>query len=326
MKGNCDLEDIAEVLRTKRHFVVISHARPDGDALGCTLAMTLCLQQLGRDVTAWNDDGMTDKLRFLPHSELVTKPPAEPREFEVAIVLDNAVKSRAGRSIDAVAPGALWINIDHHITNEGYGDLVYVDPAAPATGQILYELFHLCELPLTYAIADSLFAAISTDTGSFQYPSTTARTYEIGAALVKAGVNVGDLSQKLYESHPRRRIELLREMLNVLQFSSEDRIASIALTVATTQRLGVQPEDTEGLIDHIRSVQGVIVAAFFEELGDGRIRVSLRSKSPKADVSKICGQFGGGGHTLAAGARVTGTLADVQQQVLASIDRELASA
>lgn len=326
MKTNCELEQVADVLRERQRFVVMSHARPDGDALGCTLAMTLCLQQLGKDVVAWNEDGMLDKLRFLPSSELVIKPPAEPQPFDVAIVLDNAVKNRAGRCIEAVAPGALWINIDHHITNDRYGDLAYIDATAPATGQILYELFRRGELPLTYPMADNLFVAISTDTGSFQYPNTTARTYEIGAELVKAGVKVGDLSQKMYESYPRRRLDLLREMLNVLRFTSDDRVASFALTSATAQRLGVQPEDNEGLIDHIRSVQGVVVAAFFEELGDERVRISLRSKSPKADVSKICGQFGGGGHTLAAGARIRGTLHDVQEKVLHAIDQEIQAA
>ncbi|MGB8167579.1 MAG: bifunctional oligoribonuclease/PAP phosphatase NrnA [Chthoniobacteraceae bacterium] len=326
MKSNCALEQIAEVLRERKSFVVMSHARPDGDALGCTLAMALCLKQMGKDVVAWNEDGMLEKLRFLPSSDLVITPPAEPQQFDVAIVLDNAVKNRAGRCIEAVAPGALWINIDHHITNDRYGDLAYIDSTAPATGQILYELFRQCDLPLTYPMADNLFVAISTDTGSFQYPNTTARTYEIGAELVKVGVNVGDLSQKMYESYPRRRLELLREMLNVLKFSSGDRVASFALTASTAQRLGVQPEDNEGLIDHIRSVQGVIVAAFFEELGDERIRISLRSKSPKADVSKICGQFGGGGHTLAAGARVRGSLHDVQEKVLAAIDHEIQAA
>ncbi len=326
MKSNCALEQIAEVVRERKSYVVMSHARPDGDALGCTLAMTLCLRELGKDVVAWNEDGMLEKLRFLPGSELVIKPPAEPQQFDVAIVLDNAVKNRAGRCIEAVAPGALWINIDHHITNDRYGDLAYIDSTAPATGQILYELFRQCDLPLTYPMADNLFVAISTDTGSFQYPNTTARTYEIGAELVRAGVKVGDLSQKMYESYPRRRLELLREMLNVLKFSSGDRVASFALTAATAERLGVQPEDNEGLIDHIRSVQGVVVAAFFEELGDERIRISLRSKSPKADVSKICGQFGGGGHTLAAGARIRGTLHEVQEKVLAAIDHEIQAA
>ncbi len=250
------------------------------------------------------------------------KPPVEPQNFEVAIVLDNAVKNRAGRSIEAVGRAEIWINLDHHVTNEGYGDLNYIDAKSPATGQILFELFRGQDLPFTEAMADNLFAAISTDTGSFQYPNTTARTYEIGAELIKAGVNVGELSQKMYESYPRRRLELLRALLNVLRFTSQDRVASFALSAETSKNLGIQADDTEGLIDYIRSIQGVVAAAFFEEIGDGRVRVSLRSKSPKIDVSKVCGQFGGGGHILAAGARVKGSLAEVQEKVLHAIDHE----
>jgi len=140
--------------------------------------------------------------------------------------------------------------------------------------------------------------------------------------LIRAGVNVGELSQKMYESYPRRRLELLRALLNVLRFSSNDRVASFALTMESAKNLGVLPEDNEGLIDHIRSIEGVVAAAFFEELGDGRVRISLRSKSPAIDVSKICGQFGGGGHILAAGARVKGSLAEVQEKVLQAIDHE----
>lgn len=326
MKSNCALEDIAEVLRTRRTFVVMSHVRPDGDALGCTLAMTLCLQQLGKQVTAWNEDGMLDKFRYLPGAELVQQPPAEPQKFDVAIVLDNAVRNRAGKSIEAVAHADITINIDHHYTNDHYGDLAYIDSNAPATGEILYELFHQCELPLTRDMADNLFVAISTDTGSFQYPSTTARTYEIGAALIRSGVNVGELSQKMYESYPRRRLELLRALLNKLQMSSNDRVASFALTTETVQQLGVLPEDNEGLIDSIRAIQGVVAAAFFEELEDGKIRISLRSKSPQIDVSKVCALFGGGGHKLAAGARVKGTLAEVQERVLQALDDQFTTA
>jgi phosphoesterase RecJ-like protein len=300
----------------------MSHARPDGDALGCTIATALCLRQLGKDVTAWNEDGVTERYRYLPESGIVVRPPAEPQRFEVAIVLDNAVRTRAGKAIEAVAHADTWINIDHHITNEGYGDLKYIDAASPATGQILFELFRGQDLPLTYAMADNLFAAISTDTGSFQYPSTTARTYEIGAELIRAGVNVGALSQKMYESYPRRRIELLRALLNTLRFSSKDRVASLALSQEVIKAVGSQPEDTEGLIDYIRAIDGVVAAAFFEELGDGRVRVSLRSKSEKINVSKICGFYGGGGHVLAAGARVRGSLAEVEEKVLQAIDHE----
>jgi phosphoesterase RecJ-like protein len=320
--NNCALSDIAAVLKSRQSFVVMSHARPDGDAYGCTLAMALCLRQLGKDVTAWNEDGMLDKFRYLPCFELITRPPESPRRFDVAVVLDNAVRNRAGQAIEAVSGADVWINIDHHISNEGYGDLSYIDSSAPATGQILYELFRGNDLPMTYEMADNLFAAISTDTGSFQYPNTTARTYEIAADLIRAGVNVGELSQKMYESHPRRRLELLRALLNVLRFTSKDRVASFALTLETANRLGVQPEDNEGLIDYIRAIEGVIVAAFFEELPEGRIRVSLRSKSPKISVSKVCALFGGGGHTLAAGARIGGSLAEVQEKVLHAIDHE----
>jgi phosphoesterase RecJ-like protein len=218
-----------------------------------------------------------------------------------------------------------WINIDHHITNDHYGDLAYIDATAPATGQILYELFRGNDLPFNYEMADNLFVAISTDTGSFQYPSTTARTYEIGADLIRSGVNVGALSQKMYESYPRR-LELLRALLNVLKLTSKDRVASFALTQATSTALGVKPEDNEGLIDTIRAIEGVIVAAFIEELPENKVRISLRSKDPKIDVSKICAAFGGGGHKLAAGARITGPLAEVETKVLEAIDREFSEA
>src|SRR5687768_13120863 len=194
LRSNAGLAEIAGVLQSRQRFVVISHARPDGDALGCTLAMALCLRQLGKDVTAWNEDGVPAKFGYLPGAELIVRPPSESQPFEVAVVLDNAVKNRGGKAIEAVAHADLWINIDHHVTNEGYGDLNFIDATAPATGQILFELIRGNELPLTYAMADNLFAAISTDTGSFQYPNTTGRTYEIGAELIRAGVNVGELS------------------------------------------------------------------------------------------------------------------------------------
>ena len=321
---NSDFHEIAEVLRSRQRFVVMSHVRPDGDALGCTIAMALCLRQMGKQVTAWNEEGVLEKFRYLPGSEIISVPPPSPEEFEVALVLDTSVRDRAGTSLAAVKHADVWINIDHHVTNPRFGDLVHIDPAAPATGQILYELFRQTELPITYAMADNLYVAISTDTGSFQYSGTTARTYEIAAELVRAGVNVSDLAKKMYESYPRRRLELLRALLNTLRFSANDQVASVSLSRATAAEIGALPEDNEGLIDHIRSIQGVTVAAFFEELDQGKVRVSLRSKELAADVSKVCANFGGGGHPLAAGARVAGTLREVEDRVLAAIAAEIA--
>jgi phosphoesterase RecJ-like protein len=324
-QNNATLAEIAQALRRHQRFTIMSHVRPDGDALGCIIALGLSLRELGKEVTLWNEDGVAEKFHYLPGWELVSKPPAEPIEVEVAIALDTASRLRLGLvTLNAVKSPKLWINIDHHISNEGYGDLSYIDSTAPATGQILFELIRSAGFPLTPAIADNLYAAISTDTGSFQYPNTTARTFEIAADLIRAGVNVGELSQKMYESYPLRRIYLLRALLNVLKLTCEGRVASFVLTRQMVEELGVQPDDNEGLIDTIRAIDGVIVAAFIEELpADGKVRISLRSKDPRVDVCKICQQFRGGGHTLAAGARIRGAVAEVEAQVLAAICHEI---
>lgn len=324
MNKNCGLPAIAEALRAHESFVILSHVRPDGDALGCELAMAICLMELGKKVTVWNEDGMLEKFRFLPKSELVEMPPTEPRDFDVVIALDTATRERVGATcLNALGNVKLWINIDHHVSNIGYGDLAHIDPSAPATGQILYELFRGQYLPFTYEMADNLFVAISTDTGSFQYPNTSARSFEIGAELVKAGVNVGRLSQLVYESYPLRRIELLRTVLNTLKIGSNGRMASFSLSMEAAAKIGAKPEDNEGLIDYIRAIEGVIVAAFIEELPEGKVRISLRSKDSRVDVCKICAQFKGGGHTLAAGARIPGTLAEVETKVLKAISDEI---
>ncbi len=308
--------EIGRALREHNRFAVLSHVRPDGDALGSTLALALSLKELGKNVRAWNEDGMLEKYNFLARSELLTIPPAAPEDFDVAIALDTAVQNRLGTTAHAVGNAKLWINIDHHPSNPGYGDLVYIDPISPATGQILFELIAAEKLPMTPPIAENLYAAISTDTGSFQYSNTTARTFEIAAELIKQGVNVGRLSQLLYESFPRRRIELLRELLGTMQFACEGKLAWFSLSQATASRLGALPEDNEGLIDHLRAIRGVIVAIFFEELPDGKVRVSMRSKNDAVDVCAICQSFGGGGHTLAAGARVRGALREVEQKIV----------
>ena len=312
-------EEIGRAFREHQRFAILSHVRPDGDALGSQLALALSLKQLGKDVRVWNEDGMLEKYSFLARAQLLTKPPSGPEDVDVAIALDTAIQNRLGTAFQAIRTAKIWINIDHHPSNPGYGDLVYVDPTAPATGQILFELIKSERLPFDRAIAENLYVAISTDTGSFQYPNTTARTFEIAAELVRAGVDVGRINQQVYENYPRRRVELLRELLRTMRFEGGGRVASFSLSLKTAAELGVLPEDNEGLIDHLRAIRGVIVAVFFEELPDGKVRVSMRSKSEKTDVCAICQKFGGGGHTLAAGARVRGSLAEVEQRILEAI-------
>jgi phosphoesterase RecJ-like protein len=313
------LPEIGAVLRAHQRFAILSHVRPDGDALGSQLGLALSLSKLGKTVMVRNEDGLLEKYSFLPGGEFLQTPLGEPQDFDVAIALDTATQTRLGTATELVRSAKIWINIDHHPSNPGFGDLVYIDSTAPATGQILFELIQSQGLPMDAAIAENLFVAISTDTGSFQYPNTTARTFEIGAELVRAGVDVGRVSQLLYESYPRRRTELLRELLGTMRFEANGQIACFSLSLKIAADLGVKPEDNEGLIDHLRAIQGVIVAIFFEELAEGKVRVSMRSKNERVDVSAICQKFGGGGHKLAAGARVRGTLAEVEQKILKAI-------
>jgi phosphoesterase RecJ-like protein len=308
--------EIGRALREHQRFAVMSHVRPDGDALGSQLALALSLKKLGKDVRIWNEDGMLEKYSFIAHAEMIEKPPRQPEDVDVAVALDTAIQNRLGTALQAIGSAKLWINIDHHPSNPGYGDLVYIDPNAPATAQILYELIKDQNLPFDRDIAENLYVAITTDTGSFQYPHTSARTFEIAADLVRCGVDVGQISRLTYENYPRRRIELLREVLRTMRFDADERVASFSLDLKTASQLGVIPEDNEGLIDHIRAIRGVIVAVFFEELNDGKVRVSMRSKDEAVDVCEICRKFGGGGHVLAAGARVRGTLREVEERVL----------
>ncbi|PYJ47319.1 MAG: hypothetical protein DME85_06035 [Verrucomicrobia bacterium] len=318
--NNSTFEEIGRALREHQHFAILSHVRPDGDALGSQLALALSLQQLGKNVRVWNEEGMLEKYSFLPRAELLTKPPAIADDVDVAIALDTAIQNRLGTAFAAVGSAKIWINIDHHRSNPSYGDLVIIDPSAPATGEIIFRQIKSQGLPFNHDIVENLYAAISTDTGSFQYPKTSAFTFEIAAELVRAGgLDVGRLSQQLYESYPRRRLELLRELLRTMRFSECNRVASFSLSSKTAAELAALPEDNEGLIDHLRAIRGVIVAVFFEELADGKVRLSMRSKDEAIDVCAICQKFGGGGHTLAAGARIRGSLAEVEEKVLEEI-------
>ncbi len=315
---------IKHTLDAATRILVASHVRPDADAYGSAIAMALHLRAQGKEVTVWNEEGMTEKFRYLPGSDLVGFPPEQGKQdFDVFVALDTSTKERLGRVLKATGSVGTWINIDHHVSNHRYGELNYIDDTAPATGQILYDYLTEAGGVITSAIAHNLYAAISTDTGSFQYAKTSSHTFRLVADLVDKGVNVPELSRQMYDSYPRRRLELLKALLNSARFDCDDRVASFSLSLETAQKLAVLPEDNEGLIDHLRAVEGVQVAVFIEELPENKVRISMRSKEARFDVCKICGLFGGGGHPQAAGARLTGPLQAAEEKVLEAICHEV---
>jgi phosphoesterase RecJ-like protein len=319
------LAEIADLIRRHSSFVILSHVRPDGDAIGSQVGLGLSLRAMGKKVEMINEDGCPENLDFLPGATTVHKPDASPVEAEVVIAVDTANRERlGGATLGSLGDSPrVWINIDHHVSNPGYGDHVHIDPTSPATGQIIHELLAQNGFPMDDAVRRNLFVAISTDTGSFQYPSTTARTFAIAAEMVAAGLNVGELSSLTYHRRPLRKVKLLQRLFHTLELTAGDRVADWRLDNPTKRELGLKPEDSEDLIDVIRSIDSVMVAVFFEELPDGKVRVSSRSKDASVDVCKICQLFGGGGHPLAAGARLTGPLDQARQRFLQAIHEAL---
>lgn len=328
LRTNTSLDAITAACHAASSCAVLSHFRPDGDALGSTLAVGMALEALGKKVIFLNEDPVPSTLAFLPGADRIRQPGTDPINVDLVIALDCATSERLGPNCRAaLASAPQWINIDHHRSNEDYGNWYYIDSSSPATGEIVYLWLSSTGLPITKAIAENLYVAISTDTGSFQYQGTTARTYEIAAALVRLGVDVATLNRATYENFPRRRVELLRGLFQSMEISHDGRVASWAMTRDIMAASGALPEDSEGLIDHLRAIEGVIVAAAFEELPgpEGKIRLSLRSKSPQLDVGRVCAHFGGGGHMLAAGARLTGPLSNARQRVFEALDEALAA-
>jgi phosphoesterase RecJ-like protein len=321
---NATFQELGACFEEAQSIALLSHVRPDGDAIGSQIALGFALEAIGKQVRLINEDGLPDNLSFMPGADRIESPPSSPVEVDLVIALDTATRPRLGdRALACVEACERWVNIDHHKSNPGYGDLNYIDDGSPATGQILYDLITELGLPMPPESRDAIYVAVSTDTGSFQYSGTTVRTYEMAADLVRRGLDVGGINALTYDNHPMRRVELMRALLNTLEVEVGGKVAHWELTMETVRALGLKPEDSEGLIDIIRAIQGVTVALFFEELDGGKIRVSMRSKDPKIDACHVCQQFGGGGHALAAGIRMPGPIGEARQKVLAAVKREV---
>ncbi|MCX7867313.1 MAG: bifunctional oligoribonuclease/PAP phosphatase NrnA [Limisphaera sp.] len=317
------LARILEVLRGAQRVCVVGHVRPDGDCIGSQLALTLALEAQGKTVHCWNEDAVPQKYRFLDPEGRMQKP--QPGcQFDCVVATDAASFERLGPNMAAaIAQRQCLINVDHHVSNTRYGDLNWVVPRQPSTGELIYRLLKAARWPITPAIADCLFTAISTDTGSFQYPTTLPSTYHVAGELVARGANLARICDEVYQSFPLPRVRLLKRIYSRFRLTANDRIAYCWLSRADFARTGADPSDTEGLIDHLRAIEPVVVACVFEEVEPGMVRVSLRSKSDQVDVGKVAAQFGGGGHPAAAGARIQGTPLSVRRRVLAALKRAL---
>ncbi len=305
MKSHPKVVDrIIEGIDKSETVCVVGHVRPDGDCIGSQLGLALALQDQDKKVTCWNEDPVPRKLGFLDPKGLIGP-------------------ERLGRVGRCIKCRKLLINIDHHASNTRYGDINWVSGREPSTGELIFRLLKVAGWPITRPIADCLFTAVSTDTGSFQYPTTRPATYHVAGELVARGANLARICDEVYQSFPLSRVRLLQHVYNHFRLTHQNQIAYFWLHKTDFERAGARTADSEGLIDHIRAIEPVVVACVFEEIAPGLTRVSLRSKSDHVDVSEIAAQFGGGGHPTAAGARITGQPMAVQRQVIAAIKKSL---
>jgi phosphoesterase RecJ-like protein len=318
------IERILEAIRKHHTFCVVGHIRPDGDCVGSQLGMALALKAAGKKVVCWNEDEMPPKYAFLDPDHLFQRPKKR-QKFDCVIATDCASFERLGTVGACVADRKLLINIDHHASNTRYGDLNWVSAREPSTGELVFRLLKTAKWPITKRIADCLFTAVSTDTGSFQYPTTRPGTFHVSAELVTRGADLAKICDEVYQSYPLSRVRLLKHVYSHFRLTQQNKIAYFWLKKADFARAGCVGDDTEGLIDHIRAIEPVVVACVFEELEPELTRISLRSKSDRVNVSEIAGQFGGGGHPAAAGARIPGRPLAVQRKVIAAIKKALNS-
>jgi phosphoesterase RecJ-like protein len=300
-------------------FLITTHEGPDGDAVGSSLALGNYLTRLGKDVTVYFSDPVPDLYTFLPMADRVVHAIPD-RSFDICFVLDVGEFRRAGEELARFTKIDKFINLDHHLLCDKFGAINLIDAEAAATGILVYRIIKAAGHEIDFDTALCIYTAVITDTGSFRYSNANQEAFTVAGELVALGINAWSIAEKLYESQPRKRLELLALALSTLTVSTRGDVASVTVTLDMYEKTGANPELTDGFVNYPRSIRGVEVAVFFREIKPGLFKVGFRSKG-KINVSALAAEFGGGGHHNAAGCNVSGSLEEVRQRVFAHLAR-----
>ncbi len=314
------IQKVVETIQSHTDFLVVSHVRPDGDSLGSQLALSLILEALGKKVEILSRDPVPSRYVSLPGADRVRVANQAEQPHEVTCVLECGNINRPG--ISGLEPGFI-VNIDHHHSTKPFGSVSWIDPSACAVGQMIYRLMKALGVGMTQQIATNIYVAVLTDTGSFQFSSTTGDTFRLAAELADHGVEVSDIAMKVFHSNPIQKVQSMGKILNAMEFDSSGRIVSTVLW-QDDWKIADGEDDVEGLVNYPLTIDGVDVSVFLRELVDESFRVSMRSKS-EVDVSRVASKYGGGGHRKAAGCQMVGSLDTVRQQIVSSIQDEMDS-
>ncbi|HKI85918.1 MAG TPA: bifunctional oligoribonuclease/PAP phosphatase NrnA [Thermoanaerobaculia bacterium] len=311
---------LIERLRSGSRYVLTSHINPDGDAVGSALGLARILHSVGKGAVAWLHDPVPAIYEPIPGSERmhsgIEAPAGFPESFDAAVLLECPRFDRCG--LEERLKGLPVINIDHHLGNEQYGEVNWVDSAAPSLGEMIYRLGKAMLADLDQTTATILYMTLATDTGGFRFANSTARAFDAAARLVEEGAQPELVSQWIYDNQPEARIRLLAEMVSTLQVHANGSVASVVLTPEMFERAGANASHAEDLIDVPRSIAGVQALALLKEKGDGTIRVSLRSRGD-IDVESIARRHNGGGHHNAAGFTEEDSLDHLRQEMVAAL-------
>lgn len=324
------IKQVIEAIKKHEKFLITAHVNLEGDSLGSQLAMKELLVGMGKEAYILDDDSVPDHYKFLPKVADVFNKQDKNIGFDAAVVLDCPTLKRIGKIKEIIKKNAPFIiNIDHHISNEKFGDINWVEPKMSSAGEMVYHLFKDTGVKLTKEVALCLYIAILTDTGSFNYDNTSGVTHEIAGELLGYGLDPAVVSESVYERRSIEDLKLLGLVLATIKLNKKGTVAYLEVTRDMVKKTSADIAKSEGLINYARSVDKVKVAILFkEDLKDkNKINISFRSKGngEVIDVNKIASFFGGGGHTKASGCIVEGDLHEVEQKVLAKVEEALKS-
>lgn len=313
------LDEILEQIKKAESIVILTHETPDGDAIGSSLAMSLAIKDLGKNVDVIIPE-YPKTFAFLPDAENIKKD-SDIENYDLAISLDCATFKRLAEN-EYFENAKTKIVIDHHGSNTMYGDLNFVNPVSPACCEILAEIFQYYNIEITKPIGTCILTGIITDTGGFKYSGVTAETFEFAAELLQKGINISDIYRKVLDTKTKANFELRKRAIERTEFLEDGKVAFTYINNKDMEEVKAEPGDHEGLVELGRDVEGVEVSIFIRQEGENTYKVSMRSNE-YVNVSDVCIPLGGGGHPRAAGVKVDGTVEEVKNQLLDEVRKVL---
>ncbi len=321
--NSVSLTSLSETLKGLSTALICTHVAPDPDAIGSSFAMQRCLEAQGVSARVYLVQELPKRMSVFTEGVPYTLSVPD-EEFDAVIITDTAVQKRMGPEYESLcARSGKIINIDHHASNPGWGTHNYVDPSAPSASSIVLDLALAMNISVDVQTAELLFAGLLDDTGSFRFSNTDSGAFKSAEILVSAGARPDEVAQALYFSVPRSQLLLQTRALQTLEVREGGRLASLWVDDSMLSECGASTEETEGLVDFARCIEGVLVAVFIREI-EGGWKASLRSSHAMVDVNQVAGVFGGGGHPMAAGCRLEGSLDAAKSALFAEIEKVLA--